>query len=133
MAISLTLLTGCDGCEESREWREAFGKQAEDFKKQWDTFGKQMVVAADAVDPLILKELFRKNMKLEETIDELKKLTQSRAAGGELYLDTEQLRLSFHSSRATLSCAWVGTADIEVRARKKLSVTNEEGEGMIRE
>lgn len=119
LAFTLAISTGCGESkkwrEQSDQWRQKFddtNKQLQALQKQWDVFGKQMVVAADSIDPLLLKELFRRYSKVEETNAELTKLLQSRASGGVLFLDTEQLRLRFTRFKGDIIVsAWAGTAE----------------------
>jgi hypothetical protein len=105
--LTICLLTGCPyedqinalnkQLETANQTAKEYQKVAEDYKNQWDKFGKQMVDASDKMDPLYLKELFRANKSLADLNEELRKRLASSAYGGILFLDTQQLVLRVHS------------------------------------
>jgi hypothetical protein len=79
-----------------------YNDTAQQYKEQWDKFGKQMVDATDKLDPLVLKEMFQKNERLETANADLQKQLSNVAAGGSLLLDVQQLALRVVSFKGDL-------------------------------
>jgi hypothetical protein len=88
--------------QKANENLTAYRKTADEYKAQWDTFGKQMIEAADKVDPVAIKELFRKAETLEATNQELQARLANSAAGGVLFLDTNELMFHIDNFKGDL-------------------------------
>lgn len=67
---------------QANETARKYNETAQQYKEQWNKFGTQMVDATDKLDPLVLKEMFRKNESLEAANAELQKKLSNTAAGG---------------------------------------------------
>lgn len=71
--ISLVLLLTVSffaGCDESKEWRN----KVTELQRQVDKFGEQAKEAADLVDPVALKEIYRDLKDLKNANEKLKNL-----------------------------------------------------------
>lgn len=114
--LLLSLLTSCDerakqAIAEAAKWRTQLAeaqKQIAELNNTFKELGQNMAEAADKIDPLNIKTLFQKNVELTEANNALKLLLANKAAGGVLFLDSEQLVLRIDSFKGDVQViGWV--------------------------
>ena len=79
---------------------ETFRKESEEWRRQTDQLGNHMVVAADQIHPLVIKELFRDNKTLGQLNEQLKATLEAASTTKDKRV-VGNLRIKLHDYRGS--------------------------------